>query len=125
MKEQNCTSNRTRVCYQDSGEYVGYVYALTPLCVVGTILNLFNLVVFRSKSFRVKSCTVNFLVALAVSDLICLVIATPMGAVRCLDVVFLEWGYAARQIYETVFLPLLNTFAAASVWLTMAISIER
>ena len=81
----NCSDVTFELCGTRS-VYATYMYALTPICIVGALLNCTNLVVFNWKTFRVKSCTLTFLVAIAVSDLGYLCLSAPMGSVRCLEV---------------------------------------
>ena len=145
--ELRSVSNNCSATYLDPCDsvYVPYVYVLTPLCSIGVIFNCLNIAVFLSKPFYglfVSRATVAVagarsaraqhvgttliqLLALSVADVACLLMAVPMGTVRCIPPTGGTTQLVARQVYEVVGMPLLNTFAAASVWLTTVIAVKR
>jgi hypothetical protein len=117
-------SEDTGACTTDP-EYIIYIYIYTPLCYIGVILNILNLVVFTRRTGKMKQTTFTFLKALALYDLTYCMICGPIGAVRCVPPSH-SWELYWRSYYEVyVYLPVSNTFASASVYLTVAISVER
>ena len=113
-----CTTN---------AEYIGYVYIYTPICIIGVITNVINLVVFYSPGFRLKRYTYQMLlIALGFCDLFCLLLASPLGVGRCVRRnEIATWELRIRQTYEVGLLPIVNAFASASVWLTVMASVDR
>jgi len=145
--ELRSVSNNCSSTYLDPCEsvYVAYVYILTPICIIGVIFNSLNIAVFLSKPFFglfVSRATVEVagsrstrtqhvgttlihLLALSTADVACLLLAVPMGTVRCVPNTLGDAQLVARQVYEVIIMPLLNTFAGASVWLTTVIAVKR
>lgn len=107
--------------------YAGYVYILTSVSVLGTVFNVINLCVFGRKAFQSKIAhtTLSYLTGLAVADAVASFGFIPLGPFRCNPDtegnIQIVW-----RIYEMfIFLPLVNTFAQASIWITLMISTER
>ena len=120
----NCT-NSVESCVYQSAEYYGYLYAFTPIALIGIVFNCFNLMVLARTSFKGCYSTFTFLRAMAVADLLCLVLVSPIGIIRC-GQLKQDWQHYTRQAYEIyVYIPIANSFACASVWLTMTVAIER
>lgn len=139
----NCSRTYLPAC---ESVYAAYVYVLTPICIIGVVFNCLSLAVFLSKPFY-GACsptttdgnqpttmstatahvgkTLIHLIALATADVLCLLVASAMGPVRCVPVTGGASEVLARQFYEVVMMPLLNTFAAASVWFTTIITVKR
>ena len=121
---ENCTDTVYSCVYQ-SAEYYGYLYIYTPVAVVGVVFNCFNLRVLARTSFKGCMSTFTFLRAMAVADLLCLILVSPIGIIRCANQSY-EWQHYTRQVYEIyIYLPIANSFACASVWITMTVAIER
>ena len=122
---ENCTGAEDDGTCTTSAEYIIYVYIFTPIVYIGVILNVLNLIVFTRRTGRMKQTTFTLLKALAVYDLCYCVLVGPIGVVRCVPV-SQSWEEIWRSYYEVyIYLPITNTFASASVFLTVAISVER
>ena len=123
VEDENCTNEYNPECIK--AEAIGYYIGYTPVCVIGIPLNIFNILVLSKAKFKLNGSTFTYLTAMAVADLSTLVLAWPMGLMRCLPLQH-EWQHRCREFYEIyLFMPIVNTFATISVWITVAVSIER
>ena len=108
-------------------EYVGYVYIIPFICSLGVIFNILVLFVFSQSSFqaRIGSSTLTYLTGLAVADGMASLVSLPIGYFRCVEsenpVQKFFWNWYDKYIY----FPFSNTFGTASVWITVAVSLER
>ena len=108
-------------------EFIGYSYILPSICGLGTLFNLINLIIFQRSSFKSKvaSCIWVYLTGLAVADGFAALILLPIGPTRCRETENMAeenfW-----HVYEMiVFLPVGNTFAMASILITLIVAGER
>ncbi|ELU00917.1 hypothetical protein CAPTEDRAFT_194112 [Capitella teleta] len=117
----NC-SNKSEVCDTEE-EYIIYLYIYTPLAILGLILNVLNIVIFRLMKY--KNSTLTFLILLAVCDLLYLASACPIGPVRCILKKDPLTRYSASFYENYVYLPLANIFGAMSNWATVVLALDR
>ncbi len=123
-EDGNCSRLELESC-ATTAENNAYLYVYSPVCLLGIIFNVLNLIILCRRSLKLHPSTCSLLVGLAWFDLLCLVLAAPLGFVRCLPYAY-TWEKMLRNVYETyIFLPLVNTLATGSVWLTVVISVER
>ena len=119
----NCNVTESSGC--TDVEYIGYIYFHTPIALIGVILNSLNLAVFTRNKFKGCGSTYTYLTALAVADLMTCLLAWPIGIMRCVPHTY-TWQHYFREIYEIyIYIPIVNSFATASVWLTVIVSMER
>ena len=107
------------------GEFIGYMYVLTPISVIGVVVNALTLLVFRNFPAPLTHASFVYLLAIALANLITCALVAPIGVVRCVP---LNSSYQEiwKQIYEIyIYLPIANTFGTASVWLTTVLTYER
>lgn len=108
-----------------SAEQIGYMFFYTPICITGIVCNIINVVVLTGTKFTLNGSTFTYLTAMAVADLTTLSLASPIGFIRCFPPSH-TWQHYFGQIYEIyIYVPFVNTFATASVWMTVAVSVER
>ena len=107
--------------------YFGYVYVLTTVTTLGTIFNIINLFVFYQKSFhsKIASATLTYLTGLAVADAVASFGFILLGPSRCHPDVSSGLKFVWNLYEMFIFLPFVNTFGQASVWITLVISAER
>ena len=120
----NCTDTSSGSC-STQAEFIIYIYVFTVVAFLGIILNILNLSVFCRRTGRMNRTTSNYLMSLAVFDLSFLIAAAMAGVSRCVEPRE-QWQKYAKSYYEVfIYIPFANTFASASVYLTVVISIER
>ena len=108
-------------------EYVGYIFILPFICSLAVIFNVLVLLVFARSNFqaRIGSSTLTYLKGLAVADGMASVVSLPIGFLRCLESNSPGQEYFWNWYDKFVFFPISNTFAISSVWITVAVSLER
>ena len=108
-------------------EYIGYIYILPFICSLGVIFNILVLLVFARSNFqaRIGPSTLSYLRGLAVADGTACFVSLPIGFLRCLDSSSAGQEYFWNWYDKFVFLPISNTFGISSVWITVAVSLER
>ncbi|CAH1797538.1 unnamed protein product [Owenia fusiformis] len=106
-------------------EHIGYAYVIPIICGIGMLLNALNLIVFTRK--LLKGSTFTYLTANSAVDLLTLSLVFPIGLVRCGGCATDSDSLAAfGKVYEYyIYLPIANMSACASVWITLAVSVER
>ena len=119
MLARNCTQLAT--CPRDV--YVGYVYVLTAVSVAGIVLNATNIVVFTRTGQRGSPFA--YLFGISVVDLVTCTLAMPVGMLRCVPAE--DHGHVlAGDLYVSfIYLPVANSFATCSGWVTVAMSVDR
>lgn len=112
-------------CESQSTEYYVYLCVYTPIVLIGMLFNGCNIFVLANSTFKGCGPTFTFLTAMAVADLLCLIISCPFGMTQCIlsEDNFQSFSTHMYEIY--IFMPMANTFATASVWITMTVAIER
>ncbi|ELU13492.1 hypothetical protein CAPTEDRAFT_216220 [Capitella teleta] len=119
----NCTNNNTTGPCTSDLHYIGYMYVITPMTIIGTFLNLINQCIFYK--YRHHGSTYFYLLSLAAIDMICLLLAVPIGPIRCVPPSH-SWEHWARGVYESYFyLGLGVVFDTISIWCTMVMSVDR
>jgi len=108
-------------------QYLG-VYFSTFLAAFGIIANIAAILIFSKKSF--KSNFNNLLVALAVADLLFLVLSVIDSVAKCLHPLRAHWlaGWIIElhvHLYPYFLWPLHNILYSAGIFMTISISIER
>ena len=117
------TGNTTVGPCTTQAQYIGYMYVITPLTIVGTLLNITNIKVFDK--YRNKGSTYFYLFSLAIIDMICLLLAVPIGPTRCIPAME-EWEVWVRGVYEAyLYLALGVVFDTMSMWCTVVMSVDR
>lgn len=120
----NCTEPILS-CPHHSAEFYGYLYFHTPIALAGIVMNIFNIAILSGTAFKGCGPTFTFLLAKAVSDLLFLILACPIGVTRCAKQQQ-GWQLYSRQIYDIyIYTPIGHSFATLSVWLTAIVAIER
>jgi hypothetical protein len=104
-------------------EHIFYLYFLSPLCLIGLILNVINLIIFSDRSF--KNLTFKYLRLVAFVDCItCILVfiycVTNYTRPRTLNDKYFRIWYLVN-----VYFPLANITAACNVLLTITVTIER
>lgn len=119
--QTECPGNITLSLLQTG--HIIYTVIIPIMCSTGIAFNCLNLAVFGQSVLSGTYFT--FLVALSAVDLCTLIIVLPIGFSRCYCPNTGMATYAAK-IYESyVYLPLGNTSATISIWVTTALTIER
>ena len=103
---------------EDVVELVCYKYVGPTLCVIGVCGNFINLLVLSGDQLRESPYV--YLRGLATTDMLALLFSFPF-MVFCIGTTDYFWRW--YEIY--VFIPLVNFFTVASVWITVAMTIER
>jgi hypothetical protein len=104
-------------------EHIFYLYVLSPLCLIGLILNVINLIIFSDRSF--KYLTFKYLRLIAFVDcitctLVFIYCITNYTRPRTLNDKYFRIWYLVN-----VYFPLANVTAACNVLLTITVTIER
>ncbi|CAF3854814.1 unnamed protein product [Rotaria magnacalcarata] len=104
-------------------EHIVYLYVMSPLCLIGLILNVINLIVFSDRSF--KNLTFKYLRLIAFVDCITCILVfiyciTNYTRPRTLNDKYFRIWYLVN-----VYFPLANITAACNVLLTITVTIER
>ena len=110
-----------------TAEKVVYIYIIPVICSLGVIFNILVLLVFSRSNFqaRIGSSTLTYLRGLAVADGTASFISSPIGFLRCHESASPGQEYFWNWYDKYVFFPFANTFGTASVWITVAVSLER
>ena len=120
----NCSEALPRPCSRHV-DYVMNVYLFTTITCVGVVTNILNLTVFVDRKSKLNGTTFTLLKALATADFFVCVMCVPAGISRCVPYRH-HWEIALRQVYEIyILIPVSNSFAAASGWLTVILAVER
>ena len=104
-------------------EHIAYLYFMSPLCLLGLLLNVINLIVFSDRSF--KNLTFKYLRLIAFVDcitctLVFIYCVTNYTRPRTLNDKFFRIWYLVN-----VYFPLANITAGCNVLLTITVNIER
>ncbi len=104
-------------------EHLVYLYFMSPLCLIGLILNVINLIVFSDRSF--KNLTFKYLRLIAFVDcitctLVFIYCITNYTRPRTFNDKYFRIWYLVH-----VYFPLANITAASNVLLTLTVTIER
>lgn len=120
-----CENYSVYTCQVGSVEYYGYIYFHTPMAISGVVLNVLNLKLLLGAPFKNYGPTFTFLAHKAVGDFFFLILASPIGIVRCANQ-SQDWQLFSRQVYDIfIYTPIGHTFSTVSVWMTAIVSIER
>ena len=121
--ETGCNATSAN-CWETNVKYAYFILDM-PIALLGIVTNILNLVVLNQRPFSIKVTAYTLLVALAVADLLTCTIIFPITFCRCIKPTE-KWHMYLQQFYDVyIYLPLANTFATASMWLTLVVSIER
>ncbi|CAF0747372.1 unnamed protein product [Rotaria sp. Silwood1] len=104
-------------------EHIFYLYFMSPLCLIGLILNVINLIIFSDRSF--KNLTFKYLRLVAFVDcitctLVFIYCITNYTRPRTLNDKYFRIWYLVN-----VYFPLANITAGCNVLLTITVTIER
>ena len=104
-------------------EHVFYLYFMSPLCLIGLVLNVINLIIFADRSF--KNLTFKYLRLVAFVDcitctLVFIYCITNYTRPRSMNDKYFRIWYLVN-----VYFPLANITAACNVLLTITVTIER
>ncbi|CAF1656922.1 unnamed protein product [Adineta ricciae] len=104
-------------------EHIFYLYFMSPLCLIGLVLNVINLIVFSDRSF--KNLTFKYLRLIAFVDCITCILVfiyciTNYTRPRTLNDKYFRIWYLVN-----VYFPMANITAACNVLLTITVTIER
>ena len=125
IQSDNCTAHGDPEPCSTTAEFIIYMYVFSIVSYTGIILNVLNLVVFTRPGYRMNKTTLTFLTALAAFDLGYLFTAAGIAVIRCVPPKQ-SWEVYFRSYFEVyVYLPICNSLASASVFLTVVISAER
>jgi hypothetical protein len=104
-------------------EHIVYLYFLSPLCLLGLILNVINLIVFSDRSF--KNLTFRYLRLIAFVDCITCTLVFIYCITNYTRPHTLNDKYFRIWYLVNVYFPLANITAACNVLLTITVTIER
>lgn len=104
-------------------EHVFYLYLLSPLCLIGLLLNIINLIVFADRSF--KNLTFKYLRLIAFVDCITCVLVFIYCVTNYTQPRSMSDKYFRTWYLVNVYFPLANITAACNVLLTLTVTIER
>jgi len=104
-------------------EHIGYLYLMSPLCLIGLILNVINLIVFSDRSF--KNLTFKYLRLIAFIDCITCTLVFIYCITNYTRPHTLNDKYFRTWYLVNVYFPLANITAACNVLLTITVTIER
>ena len=123
---ENCSDVDVGRC-STTIEFIFYIYIIPVICSLGIVFNVLVLLVFSRSNFqaRIGSSTLTYLRGLAVADGMASFVSSPIGFLRCLDSRSAGQEYFWNWYDKYVFLPFANTFGTTSVWITVAVSLER
>ena len=118
----NCTVTRIKGC---PIEYrVGYNVIYLFLCVLGIVTNILNLIVLSSRRFRINSSSFTYMRGLAVFDWLTCVLSIPYGIAKCN--IMTRTGVLLFRFYICfIYFPIVSATGACSVFITLAMSIDR
>jgi hypothetical protein len=104
-------------------EHIGYLYLMSPLCLIGLILNVINLIVFSDRSF--KNLTFKYLRLIAFVDCITCILVFIYCITNYTKPYSLNDKHFRIWYLVHVYFPLANITAACNVLLTLTVTIER
>ena len=104
-------------------EHIFYLYFMSPLCLIGLILNVINLIVFSDRSF--KNLTFKYLRLIAFVDCITCILVFIYCITNYTRPHTLNDKYFRIWYLVNVYFPLANITAACNVLLTITVTIER
>ena len=104
-------------------EHVVYLYFMSPLCLIGLILNVINLIIFSDRSF--KNLTFKYLRLIAFVDCITCTLVSIYCITNYTRPRTLNDKYFRIWYLVNVYFPLANITAACNVLLTITVTIER
>jgi hypothetical protein len=104
-------------------EHIVYLYFMSPLCLMGLILNVINLIVFSDRSF--KNLTFKYLRLIAFVDCITCILVFIYCITNYTRPHTLNDKYFRIWYLVHVYFPLANITAASNVLLTITVTIER
>ena len=100
-----------------------YMYINSFVCVIGILCNIFNLTVLSSP--RLKESPFTYLTALACSDLLTLLFTLSMSFTRGFTTPSIKLELFLKRFENLFFIPSANVFSAFSVYVIVALTIER
>jgi hypothetical protein len=104
-------------------EHVVYLYFMSPLCLIGLVLNVMNLIVFSDRSF--KNLTFKYLRLIAFIDCITCTLVFIYCVTNYTRPNSFNDKYFRIWYLVNVYFPLANITAACNVLLTLTVTIER
>jgi hypothetical protein len=104
-------------------EHIVYLYFMSPLCLIGLMLNVINLIVFSDRSF--KNLTFKYLRLIAFVDCITCTLVFIYCITNYTETRTLKDKYFRIWYLVNVYFPLANITAACNVLLTITVTIER
>ncbi|KAK2164883.1 hypothetical protein LSH36_58g22034 [Paralvinella palmiformis] len=125
IQTENCTNQEHPDPCSTTAEYIMYMYVFSVISYSGIVLNVLNLVIFTRPGFRMNKTTLTFLTALAFFDLGYLATAAGIAIVRCVPPRQTWQLYFGSYFEVYIYLPICNSLASASIFLTVVISAER
>lgn len=121
------TSNSTRMCSVSLQykflEHIVYLYLMSPLCLIGLLLNVISLIVFSDRSF--KNLTFKYLRLVAFVDCITCTLVFIYCITNYTRPHTMNDKYFRIWYLVNVYFPLANITAACNVLLTITVTIER
>lgn len=123
----NLTTASVRICsvslHYKFLEHIVYLYVMSPLCLIGLVLNVINLIVFSDRSF--KNLTFKYLRLVAFVDCITCILVFIYCITNYTQPHSLNDKYFRLWYLVNVYFPLANITAACNVLLTLTVTIER
>ena len=104
-------------------EHIFYLYFMSPLCLIGLILNVINLIIFADRSF--KNLTFKYLRLIAFVDCITCILVFIYCITNYTRPHTMNDKYFRIWYLVNVYFPLANITAACNVLLTITVTIER
>ena len=120
MAMQNCTKEISANC-SNSGVYIALLSVNISVAVLGIVTNIINALIFSDKTFHSSSFV--YLRFVSIVDLLYCILTCLSSLMKCN---YTKVGTFLRFFYVFFLcLPLVNTFAACSIWTALAMSVER
>ncbi|CAF0989231.1 unnamed protein product [Didymodactylos carnosus] len=104
-------------------EQIVYLYIMSPLCIIGLLLNIINLWIFSDRSF--KNLTFKYLRLIAFVDCITCILVFIYCITNYTKPSSLKDKYFRTWYLVNVYFPLANITAGCNVLLTITVTIER
>ncbi|CAF0753811.1 unnamed protein product [Didymodactylos carnosus] len=104
-------------------EHIVYLYIMSPLCIIGLLLNIINLWIFSDRSF--KNLTYKYLRLVAFVDCITCILVFIYCVTNYTKPSSLKDKYFRTWYLVHVYFPLANITAGCNVLLTITVTIER
>ena len=104
-------------------EHIFYLYFMSPLCLIGLLLNVINLMVFADRSF--KNLTFKYLRLIAFVDCITCILVFIYCITNYTQPRTLNDKYFRIWYLVNVYFPMANITAGCNVLLTITVTIER